>query len=713
MAEKKKAHNPFVWLALAVFVSMLFWQWHGRPEGPPSQNLGTSKFFETVTGPDQKNLELIIVRPVDGLTYAAVAQTKLKKGFFTTTLTPQGETILAAWAKQEGISYSVEPKKQPSRWETALRWLLLILLLVGVWIFFMRRMQGGAGGMGGLNSFAKSQPRTEIPTTRFSDVAGIDEAILEVGEVVDFLKTPARFIKVGAKIPKGVLLVGPPGTGKTLLARAVAGEAGVPFFSISGSEFVEMFVGVGAGRVRSLFEQAKKSTPCIVFIDEIDAMGHSRGAGIGQSHDEGGQTLNQLFTEMDGFDVNQGIIVLAATNRPDVLDVALMRPGRFDRHVEVGLPDVRGREQILRIHTRNKPLADNVSLSEIARGTASFSGAQLEQLANEAAMLAAREGKSLVDIDHFRRAQSRILMGEERHIIVSDADRKLTAYHEAGHAIVGAFVAATSGGDAVHQVTIIPRRSAMGVTGFLPKEDKYTYAKAYCMGKIKTLLGGRVAEELTAGIEMVTTGAGLDLKTMTNLVRRMVCDWGMSDKLPLRTYGEHSEQVFLGRDLGRERDYGEDMAKKIDDEIDRIIAECLDEVRLILTGSRDKLELLANALLERETLSGDEVRAIVGGEAESEAQAVLPILPTETKAGKKDWVLRWLKYGWRNLSDLIKWAKGKPWKHWHSFFSRQSVSSRSFSTYRFDFFGISKRVSESESGSRSRRKRKAGLLATK
>ncbi|OIP78954.1 MAG: hypothetical protein AUK17_01325 [Parcubacteria group bacterium CG2_30_44_18] len=654
MKEKKEQkQNPVVWVALAVLAGMFFWQ---LVAGPKPINLATSDFEAWLKESGRaQQIELITVKN-NSSGFLVVAKIKNQKESVCSGMTEKQADDLKNWADREKVKFSVNVDEQ-AWWVSLLPW----FILGGIWLFFiyMRKVQGGAGGMGGLNSFAKSQPRTEIPTTRFSDVAGIDEAILEVGEVVDFLKTPARFIKVGAKIPKGVLLVGPPGTGKTLLARAVAGEAGVPFFSISGSEFVEMFVGVGAGRVRSLFEQAKKSTPCIVFIDEIDAMGHSRGAGIGQSYDEGGQTLNQLFTEMDGFDVNQGIIVLAATNRPDVLDVALMRPGRFDRHVEVGLPDVRGREQILRIHTRNKPLADNVSLSEIARGTASFSGAQLEQLANEAAMLAAREGKSLVDIDHFRRAQSRILMGEERHIIVSDADRKLTAYHEAGHAIVGAFVAATSGGDAVHQVTIIPRRSAMGVTGFLPKEDKYTYAKAYCMGKIKTLLGGRVAEELTAGIEMVTTGAGLDLKTMTNLVRRMVCDWGMSDKLPLRTYGEHSEQVFLGRDLGRERDYGEDMAKKIDDEIDRIIAECLDEVRLILTGSRDKLELLANALLERETLSGDEVRAIVGGEAESEAQAVLPILPTETKAGKKDWVLRWLKYGWRNLLDLFKWAKGK------------------------------------------------------
>jgi len=654
MKEKKEQkQNPVVWVALAVLAGMFFWQ---LVAGPKPINLATSDFEAWLKefGRAQQ-IELITVKN-NSSGFLVVAKIKNQKESVCSGMTEKQADDLKNWADREKVKFSVNVDEQ-AWWVSLLPW----FILGGIWLFFiyMRKVQGGAGGMGGLNSFAKSQPRTEIPTTRFSDVAGIDEAILEVGEVVDFLKTPARFIKVGAKIPKGVLLVGPPGTGKTLLARAVAGEAGVPFFSISGSEFVEMFVGVGAGRVRSLFEQAKKSTPCIVFIDEIDAMGHSRGAGIGQSHDEGGQTLNQLFTEMDGFDVNQGIIVLAATNRPDVLDVALMRPGRFDRHVEVGLPDVRGREQILRIHTRNKPLADNVSLSEIARGTASFSGAQLEQLANEAAMLAAREGKSLVDIDHFRRAQSRILMGEERHIIVSDADRKLTAYHEAGHAIVGAFVAATSGGDAVHQVTIIPRRSAMGVTGFLPKEDKYTYAKAYCMGKIKTLLGGRVAEELTAGIEMVTTGAGLDLKTMTNLVRRMVCDWGMSDKLPLRTYGEHSEQVFLGRDLGRERDYGEDMAKKIDDEIDRIIAECLDEVRLILTGSRDKLELLANALLERETLSGDEVRAIVGGEAESEAQAVLPILPTEPKVGRKDRVLRWLKYGWRNLLDLFKWAKGK------------------------------------------------------
>ncbi|MBI4836796.1 MAG: ATP-dependent zinc metalloprotease FtsH [Candidatus Portnoybacteria bacterium] len=664
VAEKKKAHNHFVWIALAVLVGMLFWQWHGRPQGPPSQNLVTSEFFETVTGPDKKNLELITVRPVDDLTYAVAAQIKLKKGFIVTNLTPQDVTVLKDWAKQEGISFSVEPKKQPSGWETALSWLLPLLLLVGIWIFFMRRMQGGAGG--GAWSFTKSHARTEIPTTKFSDVAGIDEAVLEVTEVVDFLKNPARFTKVGAKIPKGVLLVGSPGTGKTLLVRAVAGEAGVPFFSISGSEFVEMFVGVGAGRVRDLFAKAKQSTPCIIFIDEIDAMGHSRGAGIGQSHDEGGQTLNQLFTEMDGFDVNQGIIVLAATNRPDVLDSALMRPGRFDRHVEVGLPDVRGREEILKIHARNKPLAEGVSLAEVARGTVQFSGAQLEQLANEAAMLAARENKDKLEMDHFWRAQDRILMGEERHIIISNAEKELTAYHEAGHAIVGAIVA-ESGGDPVYQVTIIPRRSALGVTGFLPKEDKYTYAKAYCLGKIKTLLGGRVAEELVFGIEMVTTGAGHDLKSVTNLVRRMVCDWGMSENLPLRTYGEHFEHTFLGRDLGRERDYGEEMAEKIDDEIAMIIARCTEEVRALLTEHRDKLNALANALLEKETLSGDEVRAIVGGEMKVDEDADQLLSAAEPEMGRKDLVLRWWK---RATLDFVKWVKGKPWKHWRSFFSR-------------------------------------------
>lgn len=671
MEEKKqKKFNPFVWFALAVMLGLLLYQFQGRPQGPPSQNLVTTEFFETVTGAEKKNLELLAVRPVDSLTYSAIAKLNLGRGFIATTLDQSDVTALKNWAKQEGISFSVEPQKQPSGWESALGWLLPIALLVVLWIFLMKRMQGG--GLGGVGSVTKSRARTEIPSTKFTDVAGIDEAILEVTEVVDFLKNPTRFTKVGAKIPKGVILVGPPGTGKTLLARAVAGEAGVPFFSIGGSEFVEMYVGVGAGRVRDLFAEAKKSTPCIIFIDEIDAMGRARGAGVGQSHNEGEQTLNQLFTEMDGFDVNQGIIVLAATNRDDVLDKALLRPGRFDRHVQVGLPDVRGREAILKIHTRGKPLAEDVDLTAVARGTAGFSGADLEKLANEAAMLAAREERDEIPLELFWKSQNRIIMGEERRILIAPDEKKLVAYHEGGHAIVGAIMARLGCGEPVHQVTIIPRRSALGVTGFLPKEDRYLHSKAFCLGTLNTMLGGRLAEEIVFGKGKVTTGAGNDLHRATALVRKMVCDWGMSDNLPLRTYGERNEMVFLGRDLGSERDYSEKMAEKIDAEITEIIAGCTEEVRALLIAHRDKLDLLAAALLEKETLSGDEVRAIIGGAAENEAQTVIPTLPAETKLGKKDRIARWLK---RIPFDFAKWAKarakGKPWKkHWPLFFSR-------------------------------------------
>lgn len=672
--EKKNGQkqNLFVWIVLVVLAGLFIWQ---LAAGPRPINLVTSDFEMWVREPGRaQQIELITVKN-NSSGFLVVAKIKNQKAPVCSGMTEKQADELKRWADREGIKFSVNVDG-PAWWENALGWVLPLMLLVGIWIFLMRRMRGGADGIGGAMSVTKSRARTEIPTTRFSDVAGIDEAILEVAEVVDFLKNPDRFTKVGAKIPKGVLLVGPPGTGKTLLARAVAGEAGVPFFSISGSEFVEMFVGVGAARVRNLFAEAKKSTPCIIFIDEIDAMGRSRGAGIGQSHNEGEQTLNQLFTEMDGFEVNQGIIVLAATNRNDVLDPALLRPGRFDRHVQVGLPDVSGREKILQIHTRNKPLADDVDLAKIARATAGFSGADIEKLANEAAMIAAREEKEKIFIDHFWRSQNRIIMGEERHILISSEEKKLIAYHEGGHAIVGAIMADLGYGEPFHQVTIIPRRSALGVTGFLPKEDKYLHSKARCLGALKTMLGGRMAEEIVFGKKMVTTGAGNDLNRATDLVRRMVCDWGMSDNLPLRTYGERHEMVFLGRDFGRERDYGEKMAEKIDEEIAKIIATCTEEVRAILTEHRDKLDALVNVLLERETISGDEVRAIVGGETREtngDIQMASLALPTEQKMSRKDRILYWLKYSWRNLPNLIKWAREKSWKYWknwRSFFSR-------------------------------------------
>ncbi len=663
MSEKnEKKPNWWAWLALVILLSMLFWQFQRRSQGPPPENLATSVFFERIRSLEKEQLKAIAVKPAGEHIFTVLAKIKDNERVLVTTATEEQVKKLTESAEQKGVELSVLPKDEQAWWVSLLPW----VILGGIWIFFilyMRRMQGG--GAGGLNSFAKSRPRTEIPLTKFSDVAGIDEAIRSVSEVVEFLKDPTKFTEVGAKIPKGVLLMGPPGTGKTLLARAVAGEAGVPFFSISGSDFVEMFVGVGAGRVRDLFAQAKKTTPCIVFIDEIDAMGKHRSSGVGNNNDEREQTLNQVFTEMDGFETNQGIIVLAATNRPDVLDKALLRAGRFDRHVEVGLPDVCGREKILAIHTRKKPLAEDVDLAKIARGTAGSSGADLENLANEAAMLAAREGKKQIEMCHFWQAQDGITMGEARRIIVSPKEKELFAYHEAGHTLVG-LAMENKGGDQVHKVTIIPRGRAMGVTGFLPKEDRYAYSKTDCLARIKNLLGGRVAEEIVFGSQSVTTGAGNDLEMLTNLAQKMVCDWAMSDNLPLRTYGKRSGNPFLDLEFSQGHDYGEEVARQIDGEIAGIIGGCYAEVKRILVDSRDKLDVLAKALLEKETLSGDEVRAIVGGELESYAQMAPPAPPTP-KAGKKDRVLRWLK---RAPFNFVKWAKGKPWKRWKNWLGR-------------------------------------------
>jgi cell division protease FtsH len=488
-----------------------------------------------------------------------------------------------------------------------------ILLLIGVWIYFMRQMQGGAGGRGAM-SFGKSRARLlseDQVSVTFADVAGVDEAKEEVAEIVDFLKDPSKFQKLGGKIPKGVLMVGSPGTGKTLLARAIAGEAKVPFFTISGSDFVEMFVGVGASRVRDMFEQAKKHAPCIVFIDEIDAVGRHRGAGLGGGHDEREQTLNQLLVEMDGFEGNEGVIVIAATNRPDVLDPALLRPGRFDRQVVVPLPDVRGREQILKVHMRKVPVADDVRPGLIARGTPGFSGADLMNLVNEAALFAARGNKRLVTMEEFERAKDKIMMGAERRsMVMSEQEKRNTAYHEAGHAIVGMSLPEH---DPVYKVTIIPRGRALGVTMFLPEEDRYSYSKRRIESQIASLFGGRIAEELVFGSDAVTTGASNDIERATNLARNMVTKWGLSDRLGPLSYMEDEGEVFLGRSVTQHKQVSDETAHAIDIEIRRVIDSSYAAARKILTGHREKLDVMAAALMKYETIDEEQLKDIMAG----------------------------------------------------------------------------------------------------
>ena len=500
-----------------------------------------------------------------------------------------------------------------------------ILFLVLVWIVFMRQMQmGGNKAMSFGKAKAKLVSEKAVKIT-FADVAGVEEAKAEVEEIIEFLKDPQKFSKLGGKIPKGVLLVGSPGTGKTLLAKAIAGEAAVPFFSISGSDFVEMFVGVGASRVRDLFEQAKKSAPCIIFIDEIDAVGRHRGAGLGGGHDEREQTLNQLLVEMDGFEGNEGVIIIAATNRPDVLDPALLRPGRFDRQIVVPTPDVKGRNEILKVHTKNIPIAEDVNLDKIARGTPGFSGADLANLVNEAALIAARKVKEKVDMIDFEFAKDKVLMGvERRSMVISDEEKKNTAYHEAGHALVAKL---TPGTDPIHKVSIIPRGRALGVTQQLPIDDRYTYSKEYLEKALNVLMGGRAAEELI--LHHMTTGAGNDIERATELARKMVTEWGMSKKLGPLTFGKKEEQIFLGREIARHKDYSEKTAEDIDEEIRGIVTNAYVNARKILEENLDLVEALAQALLERETVDAQDIDAIIeearSGSADVKSAVSLPL----------------------------------------------------------------------------------------
>jgi cell division protease FtsH len=550
-------------------------------------------------------------------------QGKYKNGERFRTFAPNDPELVKS-LRDKNVKIAAKPEDESPWYMVLLLNWFPMLLLIGVWIFFMRQMQVGGGKA---MSFGKSRAKLLTENQHrvtFSDVAGVDEAKDDLQEIIAFLKDPKKFTKLGGRIPKGCLLVGPPGTGKTLLARAIAGEAGVPFFSISGSDFVEMFVGVGASRVRDLFVQGKKNAPCIIFIDEIDAVGRHRGAGLGGGHDEREQTLNQLLVEMDGFEANEGVILIAATNRPDVLDPALLRPGRFDRRVVVPRPDVKGREGILQVHTRKVPLATDVDVAVLARATPGFAGADLENLVNEAALLAARNNKEKVDMVDFELAKDKVMMGAERRsMIISDEEKRNTAYHEAGHALVAKLL---PGADPIHKVTIIPRGMALGLTQQLPMDEKHTYPKEYLLNNLVILFGGRVAEELV--LEHMTTGAGNDIEKATDLARRMVCEWGMSEKLGPMTFGKKEEEIFLGRDFTQKVDYSENTAIEIDAEVRRIIQDSYHRAKELLKTNLRLLHKVAEKLLEKEVLDGSEIDAIVrdfggnGGDPLSSSAAI-------------------------------------------------------------------------------------------
>ncbi|MDH4096877.1 MAG: ATP-dependent zinc metalloprotease FtsH [Nitrospira sp.] len=600
-AKNPRVRNLLFWVVGGLFMMLLFSLFSVTPP-PPEETILFSEFMARV---DNGTLEQVTIR---GNHISGVLKDKTRIRTYSANY-PELVQVL----REKNVQIEAKPVEESPWYVSFLIALVPVLLFLGLWIFFMRRMQ--AGGNSAL-SFGKSRARMLTEDRKkftFADVAGVDEAKEEVLEIVEFLKDPGKFRKLGGRIPKGVLVVGPPGTGKTLLAKAVAGEAGVPFFSISGSDFVEMFVGVGASRVRDLFEQGKKHAPCIIFIDEIDAVGRLRGAGLGGGHDEREQTLNQLLVEMDGFETTDGVILVAATNRPDVLDPALLRPGRFDRQVVVDRPDVRGRTEILKVHTRRVPVADNVNLDQIARGTPGFVGADLENLVNEAALWAARQNKKQVEAVDFEMAKDKILMGAERKsMILTDEEKRVTAYHEAGHALIAKLL---PGADPVHKVTIIPRGRALGVTMQLPTEDRHSYSKEYLSDRLAVLMGGRVAEELV--FQHITTGAGNDLERATDLARKMVCEWGMSDKLGPLTFGQQGSPVFLGRDIAARRDVSDQMAQEIDSEIKHVVMENYERTKRMLMERMAGLKALAEALIEREVLDALDVDQIL---MESSAQ---------------------------------------------------------------------------------------------
>jgi cell division protease FtsH len=597
------AKNLLLWVVILVVLMSVFQGFSGNTRSTPQ--LAYSEFLGQVR---QGNVAEVVIED-------QLIRGQLKSGTRFSTVSPESDNrSMIGTLIDNGVKFDGELPRQTPLLLQLLFNAFPILLLIGVWIYFMRQMQGGGGGRGAM-SFGKSKARMlnadQVKVT-FADVAGVEEAKQEVSELVDFLKDPGKFQKLGGKIPRGVLMVGSPGTGKTLLAKAIAGEAGVPFFAISGSDFVEMFVGVGASRVRDMFEQAKKHAPCIIFIDEIDAVGRHRGAGLGGGHDEREQTLNQLLVEMDGFEGSEGVIVIAATNRPDVLDPALLRPGRFDRQVVVPLPDVRGREQIMKVHMRAVPLADSVKPGIIARATPGFSGADLANLVNEAALFAARGNKRLVDHEDFERAKDKIMMGAERRsMVMNDDEKKLTAYHEAGHAIVGLSVPEH---DPVYKVSIIPRGRALGVTMFLPEEDRYSYTKTRLNSQIASLFGGRLAEEIIFGPEKVTTGASNDIERATDIARNMVTKWGLSDRLGPLAYSEDNGEVFLGRSVTQTKNISDETAHVIDQEIRQVIDVNYRRAKQIIENNLDKMHAMAEALIKYETIDSAQIARIMAGE---------------------------------------------------------------------------------------------------
>ena len=590
-----RTKNILFWVVVGLFMILLF-NLFSVPHHEPEEDVIFSEFMTKL---DKGDVERVIIKSSH---ISAILKDKTRIRTYSVEY-PELVQVL----RDKGVQIEAKPPDESPWYITFLVTWGPFVLFLGLWFFLMRQMQmGGNKAM----SFGKSKARLlteERKKVMFADVAGVDEAKNEVLEIIEFLKDPRKFQKLGGRIPKGVLIVGPPGTGKTLLAKAIAGEASVPFFSISGSDFVEMFVGVGASRVRDLFEQGKKHAPCIIFIDEIDAVGRLRGAGLGGGHDEREQTLNQLLVEMDGFDTTEGVILVAATNRPDVLDPALLRPGRFDRQVVVNRPDMRGRVEVLQVHTKKVPIAANVELEKIARGTPGFSGADLENLVNEAALWAARLNKKEVEVIDFEMAKDKVLMGAERKsMVLSEEEKRTTAYHEAGHTLIAKLLPGT---DPVHKVTIIPRGRALGVTMQLPTDDRHGYSRGYLLNQLAILMGGRVAEELV--LKEMTTGAGNDIERATDLARKMVCEWGMSEKMGPLTFGKQNEQVFLGREMGSQRDFSDQIAMEIDQEVRRLVTENYERAKRLLTENMASLKRLAEALLEKEVLDGSDIDHIL------------------------------------------------------------------------------------------------------
>ncbi len=598
---QNNSKNMIIWFVIGILIFSIF---NMIDEGAKKANMNEFAYSEFMNKVEAGEVSSVVIKGAD-----VIGETTDGQEFYL--YTPYDPEMVKG-LRDNNVRVEAKPMEDGSNsfWGAIVSWMPMILLL-GVWIFFMKQMSSSNGKA---MSFGKSKARLldSKKKVTFDDVAGCDEAKEDLVEIIDFLKEPQKFQRLGGKIPKGVLLVGPPGTGKTLIAKAVAGEADVPFFTISGSDFVEMFVGVGASRVRDMFGQAKKHSPCIVFIDEIDAVGRHRGAGLGGGNDEREQTLNQLLVEMDGFEENQGIILIAATNRPDVLDPALLRPGRFDRQVTVGNPDIKGREEILAVHVKKVPLAPNVDLSVVARGTPGFSGADLANLVNEAALLAARRNKRMVTSKEFDYAKDKVMMGAERRSMAMDEDeKKLTAYHEAGHAICGLHVKET---DPIHKATIIPRGRALGMVQQLPKKDQYSYSKRKMLSRLVIMMGGRVAEELKFGKDKVTSGASSDIQAATNLVRSMVTQWGMSDKLGTMSYAEDEGEVFLGKSVTKHKNMSDETAKLVDSEMRQLIDDSYKKAKDILTKYNNELENLAQGLIEYETLTGDEIKRVIKGE---------------------------------------------------------------------------------------------------